>query len=219
MAAITGTERRFERQAKKWDRIYDGTGPWTIRAWNAATRTNVRRRFDTTFNAIPAWNGAAVLDIGCGSGRYLARAASLGAARLTGVDVSAEMLDLAAKGVEAAGGRAELHRGLFPDTSVQGTFDVVLVVGVLDYSAEPGRLIAGAARCCAGCVIATFPRRLAPRSVPRAAYWRMRGLRTRYYTRAEVSRLVADAGLRTQRIARIGPILFLVAAPATSNPR
>lgn len=213
----SAAERRFEREVEQWDRIYDGGGPWLVRTWNAVTRSNVRRRFDATFDLMSDWAGATVLDVGCGSGRYLARAASLGATQLTGVDVSQGMLDLAARRLGAAGVDAELHRGTFPDVTIEGTFDAVIVVGVLDYTADAGALLAGAARCCAGRVAATFPSRFAPRSVPRAIYWRSRGLGTHYYTRGDVSRLAAGAGLRTERIIRIGPILLLDATPDASR--
>ncbi len=45
---------------------------------------------------MPAWlRGQSVLDAGCGSGRYMLHALQRGAARVTGVDLSLEMLERA----------------------------------------------------------------------------------------------------------------------------
>ena len=48
-----------------------------------------------------ALHGQAVLDVGCGSGRYMLHALRRGAARVTGVDLSPHML--ARAGTELAG--------------------------------------------------------------------------------------------------------------------
>lgn len=60
-----------------------------------------------------ALHGLAVLDAGCGSGRYLLHALRRGAARVTGVDLSSQMLAHANTGLGRLepGARVELVRG------------------------------------------------------------------------------------------------------------
>lgn len=60
---------------------------------------------------MPDLHGRAVLDAGCGSGRYLLHALHRGAARLTGVDLSPEMLRRAADELSNSAARAELLPG------------------------------------------------------------------------------------------------------------
>ena len=57
--------------------------------------------------------GQSVLDAGCGSGRYMLHALERGAARITGVDLSSEMLERASKELAACrhGGEIELMQG------------------------------------------------------------------------------------------------------------
>ena len=56
--------------------------------------------------------GQAILDVGCGSGRYLLHAGRRGAARLTGVDLSPQMLARARTALDTRGGvRADLLLG------------------------------------------------------------------------------------------------------------
>lgn len=58
-------------------------------------------------------HGQSVLDAGCGSGRYMLHALSRGAAHVTGVDLSVEMLERAGKelGTCRHGGALELMQG------------------------------------------------------------------------------------------------------------
>jgi malonyl-CoA O-methyltransferase len=70
--------------------------------------------------------GHAVLDAGCGSGRYLIHALRRGARQLAGVDLSAEMLQRASAELKNAG-RAKVETG-----SAQGRADVQLIQGKLD---------------------------------------------------------------------------------------
>lgn len=99
----------------------------------------------------PVWTGAAVLEIGCGTGRNLARALDRGAARVVGVDVSAGMLAVAER--KLAGAPVTLHladarrRLPLPDGALDGAL-ISLVLEHLDgpdlvaVIAEVGRLLA-----------------------------------------------------------------------------
>jgi SAM-dependent methyltransferase len=82
-----------------------------------------------------------VLEVGCGAGVDLARFAK-GGANVTGVDLSQAAVDLARTNFEQQGltGRFEVADGEdlpFPDD----TFDCVYAHGVVQYTANPGRLV------------------------------------------------------------------------------
>ena len=91
----------------------------------------------------------AVLDIGCGAGGLLARAASQGAGRLVGIDASATMLALAR---DRLGATAELHHAdaAATDAEALGRFDVVYLVAVL--FAVPPAMRAALLRLAAACL-------------------------------------------------------------------
>jgi SAM-dependent methyltransferase len=85
--------------------------------------------------------GQSVLDVGCGAGVDLARFAK-GGAEVTGVDLAASAIDLARANFEQQGlaGRFEVADGEqlpFPDNS----FDFVFAHGVVQYTANPARLV------------------------------------------------------------------------------
>jgi SAM-dependent methyltransferase len=88
------------------------------------------------------YRGKKVLEIGCGVGLDLARFAD-GGAVVTGVDLAQRSIDLAK--------RLFKHRGLKADLRVMdggglefsgGSFDMVYAHGVLQYAAEPAKIVA-----------------------------------------------------------------------------
>ena len=91
--------------------------------------------------AFDGYRGRSVLEVGCGAGVDLARFAK-GGAQVTGVDLAASAIDLARANFEQQGlqGRFDVADGErlpFPDTS----FDLVFAHGVVQYTANPQRLV------------------------------------------------------------------------------
>ena len=91
--------------------------------------------------AFDGYRGRSVLEVGCGAGVDLARFAR-GGAQVTGVDLSASALDLARANLDQQGlqGRLEVadaERLPFPDNC----FDLVYGHGVVQYTADPQRLV------------------------------------------------------------------------------
>ena len=88
-----------------------------------------------------AYRGKAILDVGCGAGVDLARFAK-GGAVCTGVDLASAAINLARANFEQQGLSADLRVANgealpFAD----GTFDLVFAHGVVQYTAEPQRLV------------------------------------------------------------------------------
>ncbi|MBU3685776.1 MAG: class I SAM-dependent methyltransferase [Mycobacterium sp.] len=73
-----------------------------------------------------------VLDLGCGSGAQLERAAAATTGRLLGIDLSPTACELATERLSVAGDRAEIQRADFLDLDAEslGQFDVIYHVGV-----------------------------------------------------------------------------------------
>ena len=91
--------------------------------------------------AFDGYRGRSVLEVGCGAGVDLARFAK-GGAEVTGVDLAASAIDLARANFAQQGlaGRLEVADGErlpFADNS----FDLVYAHGVVQYTADPQRLV------------------------------------------------------------------------------
>jgi cyclopropane fatty-acyl-phospholipid synthase-like methyltransferase len=125
----------FERAAKTFDTFYDGQRSAFMRAVDERFRADVFERYRITFEELKPLEGATVLDVGCGSGPYLAEAVRRGASRVVGLDMSEQMLDLARSRLAATqrGNVADLVQGEFPQVSLEEVFDYAIVTGVMDY--------------------------------------------------------------------------------------
>lgn len=208
-----GVERRFRGEAHRWDQIYDDSGHPLARLWDRLTRDNVRRRFMRTFEAAGDLAGRSVLDLGCGSGRYLIEAVSRGAKRAVGVDFAPEMIEVARRlaGASPNGDRIQLCCGDVRDREPTGPFDLVIANGLFDYVESPLPVLAAAWHRTSGTLVATFPNAFAPRALPRWMYWRMRGLTIRLFQREAIVAAARAASIESPAIERIGPIFMLIA--------
>jgi ubiquinone/menaquinone biosynthesis C-methylase UbiE len=71
----------FNREAARFDAIYDQRKPWTQRIVDRLFRGVVVERFRLICNLAPGSDAWSVLDVGCGSGRYAIALARAGARR------------------------------------------------------------------------------------------------------------------------------------------
>ncbi len=89
-----------------------------------------------------AYKGRNLLEVGCGAGIDLVRFAH-GGAKVTGIDLSKVAIDLACKNFEQSEQNADLR--VMNGECMQfkdNTFDVVYAHGVLQYTADPAKMMA-----------------------------------------------------------------------------
>jgi 2-polyprenyl-3-methyl-5-hydroxy-6-metoxy-1,4-benzoquinol methylase len=131
----------FDRRARLLDRLYDPR-PGVRGRFDAWVYGPLRRRFELTLAELGDLSGRRVLDVGCGPGRYAVACAERGAT-VVAIDISGAMLALAEEHARRAG-VAEQCRFLELDFEAfdGGPFDVALMLGVLEYLADPGPLLA-----------------------------------------------------------------------------
>ena len=90
-----GARDFFDRYARDFDHIYDEGGKGALaRFVDTKLRSEMRVRFEKTFEALTPLRGRSLLDAGCGGGRYVIPAAKAGASEVLGIDFSETMLAL-----------------------------------------------------------------------------------------------------------------------------
>lgn len=145
-----------------------------------------------------------LLEIGPGTGRSTVRFARR-VAHVTAVEQSAEMVELLGQRLarEAVGNCSVLH-GDFLETALDDTFDVVALVGVLDYIPDPQPFLARAARLARRELLFTTPHCYCLARLFRACN-RMRDVHISTYTADQIRSYlphfavqVYETGLRTR---------------------
>jgi 2-polyprenyl-3-methyl-5-hydroxy-6-metoxy-1,4-benzoquinol methylase len=185
----------WEEQAAAYDGVYD----------DPAAGRLVRARLEAALSFLPADPGTA-LDVGMGGGR-LVEALESRAWHVSGTDASAAMVELARARVPSRADaltQAPIEELPFADAS----FDAVIALGVLEYSADVGEALRGLARLArpGGTVVVSYPNFDGVRSRVRRPLRKLLGRSTaRHVLGEEALRWLAEeAGLEIVDVRRLG---------------
>lgn len=205
MCSLNVVRGHFDRDAERFDAIYDECKPLLQRVVDRLFRRVVVERFFLVRNLAPRRGDWSVLDVGCGSGRYVVALAHEGASRLVGVDVSEAMLRLARAEASRAGvgDRCSFHCTGFLEFEGNEKFDAVLAMGYFDYLEDPSAHLRKMASLCRGRIFASFPKRWEFRVPVRMLRFALRRSFVRFYGRGEVSALFQTAGIPNDRLSLI----------------
>jgi SAM-dependent methyltransferase len=137
------TQGFFHQYANDFDAIYSNRGGLVTGAINSAFRKSMKLRFIRSIEGCQPIEGKTVLDVGCGPGHYSITLARRGAAHVTGLDFAEGMLRIAGEHAAQAGvgDRCRFMTGDFFQYSAAEPFDYVILMGFMDYMAEPRKVI------------------------------------------------------------------------------
>ena len=203
-----GAQAFFERYAADFDHIYDDTGKGAVaRFIDTHLRSEMRVRFERTFEALEPIAGRSLLDAGCGSGRYAIPAAKAGASHVLGLDFSEPMLALARQKAEAEGVGSAcrfVNGDLLTYPLAAKAFDYAIAIGFFDYQADPAAALRALAHAARRRVFVSLPKRWHVLTPQRKVRYTLFKCFVRFYSRAEVERLAATVGPRRVTIFDIG---------------
>lgn len=157
--ASASLRSHFDRFASEFDRLYDPRRQSPIARWlNRTFRSDIVERFQFAMKQVAECDAKSVLDVGCGSGRYLAAMAQMGVPHLVGIDLSAEMLTLAREdSLLRQSTDLRLIQGDFLDEPFGESFDIVIAMGYFDYHPDPVAHLSKMHSLARHAVVASFP--------------------------------------------------------------
>lgn len=214
-------ESYFNREARRFDAIYEARKPWPQRLGDRLFRQVVVNRYHLICNLAPLSGTWSVLDVGCGPGRYALAMARAGAATVVGVDVSPRMIELARGEVERLGlaDRCQFTNSSFLTFETHARFDVVIATGYFDYTEEPVLELRRMASLCRGRIFASFPKRWEVRVPTRKLRFALERGFVRFYSRRELAKILDAAGLGSERyaIVDLGRDWIVIARPEATQ--
>jgi SAM-dependent methyltransferase len=217
--SLTAPQRvrnRFTAKARQFDDLYEDE-----RLLVRLFRPGLFRRRQLAVDTVRSYDAPAVLDVGCGSGRIGEFVLDAGASRYLGIDFSEPMIALARTRLERFGKTTTLVTDDFLSAPVEGSFDVVLALGLFDYLPNPELFVARMFALCApdGCVVGSFPA-WSPLKGPirKVRYEWIGDCPIFNYTREGLERLFGDAGFDRVEVISPGRSGFLVRAYRSASP-
>jgi ubiquinone/menaquinone biosynthesis C-methylase UbiE len=195
----------FDGAASGFDTFYDhqrsGFMQWVDRKF----RSDMFERFNLTFEALAPLTDQTVLDVGCGSGPYVVEAVRRGSPRVVGLDMAEGMLELARRRAEQAGvaQACTFCLGTFPQDAPQEVFDDAIVMGVLDYVPDPSSFLSALASRVKRRAVLSFPSKHWFRTPLRKLRYWIKRCPVYFFDRAQIERLMADAGFVEVRVVKI----------------
>jgi len=137
------TQVFFHQYAHDFDAIYSNRGGLFNGIVNGLFRRSMKLRYLETLAGCQPIEGKTVLDVGCGPGHYAITLAQRGAAHVLGIDFAEGMLQIAAEHARASGVgyRCQFQQADFLQFRSTEPFDYVILMGFMDYMAEPRPII------------------------------------------------------------------------------
>ncbi len=195
----------FDGAAVTFDTFYDRKRSRFMQWVDRKFRSDMFERFRRTFEALDPLRGKTVLDVGCGSGPYLVEAVRRGAQRVVGLDMAAGMIRLAQERAEAAGAtdRCEFRLGTFPDDAPDEPFNYAIVMGVMDYVADPEAFLTALAKVVTEKAVLSFPSTHWFRTPLRKVRYWIKRCPLYFHDRDAIEAMVRKAGFKDVRITKI----------------
>ena len=210
-------ESYFQQRADQFDALYDEQAGWQ-RWLNRWLRAGLYERAEMAANAVSAVDGAAVLDVGCGSGRNSMLFHNSGARRVVGIDLAENMVKLARQfsqqhgaglSGQARSAQTEFIWADFMKFNFDEKFDVAVALGVFDYIAEPAPMLRKMASLATRKIMASFPGASLVRAPLRKIRYAVRRCPVYFYTEAGLKQIFAQAGMPQARIVRYASSGFM----------
>ncbi|MCL1941000.1 MAG: class I SAM-dependent methyltransferase [Synergistaceae bacterium] len=183
----------WNNEAVKFNSIYHEDGK--VKGWlNKLLRSDMEGRYIFALKGAHLDSRPNILEIGCGTGIHTKGFLDSGASSVTGVDLSPEMLKIAAVRLGKYESRFKLMEGDFLKLKFERAFDVVTAIGVFDYIADPLTFMKKAMSLTNRCFIASFPRSGTLRSRLRSIRLGLKGCPVYFYSEKQLTAMSDECG-------------------------
>lgn len=206
----------FDRIADEFDGHYaTKKGPWEM-IIDKIFRQGMVQRWDYVTGKMD-WTGRTVVDIGCGPGRYMAALVGRGAARVTGLDFAASMIEVARKNLQKVGAldKCDLIVGDFLTYNFgDQKFDTVVAMGYYDYILGQAALDEHFGRMwnvCSSRVVASFPKRWSFKTFPRWVWLSARNCPVQFFSHDDVESMMKRLGIAKYQLIHMSGTILAIA--------
>jgi ubiquinone/menaquinone biosynthesis C-methylase UbiE len=195
--------KQLENQRKYWDStvgdfdsIYSH-GKSKFQNWLDATfRWDMYARFDYTMQHSEQIAGKTILEVGCGTGRFVFEYLKRGAKHVTGIDIAENMLAICRQRAQA---KSVSDRSAFVQADLlkyqpDAKFDNCIGIGLFDYIPDALPVLIKMREVTSDRVIVSLPRFWTWRAPVRKARLALKGCDVYFYTKERIDALMKQVG-------------------------
>jgi cyclopropane fatty-acyl-phospholipid synthase-like methyltransferase len=203
----------WNRELANFDAIYSHRKSKISNWVDSLLRWDMYERFNYAMRNSEPIENRTFLDVGCGTGLYSIELAKRGAAKVVGLDISENMIDVCNQRASKENldeTTSFHHTDLFKFDS-NSTFDVSIGIGLFDYVREPLPLLQKMKERTSDRAILSFPRAGTMRAFIRKIRLSLRSCEVYFYSKSQIDQLLRQAGFHRHEMEKIGQ-LFCVTA-------
>ncbi len=207
-------QRQFwNSEADAFQRIYTHRKSRFANALDQYFRKDMYERFAFTIEHCEPIKDRTFLDVGCGNALYSLELARRGAAKVVGIDISEVMIGLCKQSCEDQNltDRCSFLQTDLLDYNPDSKFDVSFGIGLFDYIRNPLPVLKKMREVSTDKAIMAFPRLWTWRAPIRKARLARKGCDVFFYSKAQIEKLMRDAGFKRQEIVKVGKLYCVVA--------
>lgn len=195
----------FEKIASDFDSYYDRPKSFSATIINELLRKpGLLKRLQMALVLTDPKPGLRVLDVGCGSGKYVVECAKAGA-EVKGIDISPEMIRLAKEFCETNHVSASLSVG-DATKKLENGFDVCCALGVIEYFQDPTIILRNMVDTAKSKVIFSVPKLFAFQYPLREIMLHYKGVDCYYYTKQKINSIASNFEYESLSIHECGPV-------------
>lgn len=198
-------KRHFESSIADFDLLYTEKKNPIRRFIDRRFRYDNYERYYLTLKECENIKGKAVLDIGCGSGRYCIDLAKMGAEKVVGIDFADTAVKMACSLADdnKVSDTCSFVLGNFMDHSFDQQFNISLAIGVMDYLSDPVPLISKMRQITTEKMIMSFPSKSTYRmAIRKIRYW-IRGCPVYFYDADDIKAIMAKLSIKDYSIKKL----------------
>lgn len=203
----------FNKKAQEFDDIYSGQKNVIGRFFDKKLRWDMEKRFERALEECGEVAGKTIIDIGCGSGRFMKALQEKKPKLILGVDFAPQMIHLAQKilNENTPDSPCKFVIGDFSQMHFKRPFDIALAIGLFDYISESLPILKKIHQVTTEKLIATFPRKRTLRARIRKLRLKLYSCPVNFFTVDQVERLIEKAGFSQISREIFGQLIFVVA--------
>ena len=174
----------------------------------------IERRFELAFEQFSDIPARTLLDVGCGSGRYVLRFAREGGTAV-GIDSAGSMIELANRHAThlGIGDRCTFLQGEFMEHSFSESFDYVLGIGFFDYLREPVPFLRKMIHLAGEKAMISLPKKWTLRTGLRKMRLMLKHCPVFFYSYRDIDRLMSEMGPVRYQVVRLSRDYVVIIEP------